>query len=503
VALRRSAGGFRGGSSATDAVFPGYRDVTEIGLGSIATVYRAVEVSTGRVVALKLLRVRDISRRAVESFERESRALGTLGAHPNIVTLYRTFLTEDGRPVLVLELCVGAVSERLRDGEVMAASEVVSLGIKIAGALETAHRAGVLHRDVKPQNVLITEFGEPALADFGVAMLQSASETSAGLFDFTTMHAAPELLEGTATSAATDVYGLASSLYQLVAGRSAFRAFEGESPASVILRILRDPVPPLGLGVPLTLAQVLVNAMSKDAARRPQTAAEFGDQLRALERDHGWNQTALLTRDVSTQPRNAPTGPEAEPIVVPPRAAAEPATVPARPEAQTVVEPVVVPVATPTRPAVETVASAEPVCPTPRLTDRSPRTGRVARIEPAPAVDPIPTVAPVFVGTTAIDPMSLRPSLTLRAGLDAVKVDADNITVRNKASRERVPWRYVRSFESYVEGDPSDPDARGYIIVRTVNDAIDLPATRGNVNEIEYAHAILEAYRLRANALRP
>ena len=167
-------------------------------------------------------------------------------------------------------------------------TEAVAIGIKIAGALETAHRGGILHRDVKPQNILVTEFGEPALADFGVAMLQSSTQTTAGLFDFTTLHAAPELLEGGGTSAATDVYELASSLYQLIAGQSAFRAYEGESPASVILRILRDPVRPLsGAGVPVALSDLLIRAMSKKKAERPPTAAEFAAELADIEIDRG------------------------------------------------------------------------------------------------------------------------------------------------------------------------------------------------------------------------
>ncbi len=174
--------------------------------------------------------------------------------------------------------------DRIHGGAGVPVAEAVAIGIKIAGALETAHRGGILHRDVKPQNILVTDFGEPALADFGVAMLQSATQTTAGLFDFTTLHAAPELLEGGGTSAATDVYELASSLYQLIAGKSAFRAFEGESPASVILRILRDPVRPLsGTDVPLALSDLLIRAMSKQMDERPPTAAEFAAELADVE----------------------------------------------------------------------------------------------------------------------------------------------------------------------------------------------------------------------------
>ena len=283
-------------------LFPGFGDVTEIGTGSLATVYRAREHDTGRWVALKLLNVRDASPRALESFQRESVALGALSSHPNIVTLFRSFPSADSRPVLVLELCAGSVADQARAGG-MPVAEAMSIGIKVAGALETAHRAEILHRDVKPQNILLTEFGEPALADFGVAMLQASAQTTAGLFDFTTLHAAPELLEGGATSPATDVYELASTLYQLIAGQSAFRSFDGESPASVILRILRDPVQPLiAADVPMALSDLLVAAMSKEKEQRPPTAAEFADALGQIEISQGWPRTQFLVRDQVAQP---------------------------------------------------------------------------------------------------------------------------------------------------------------------------------------------------------
>ncbi|HET6875952.1 MAG TPA: serine/threonine-protein kinase [Jatrophihabitans sp.] len=288
-------------------LFPGFSDVAEIDAGSLATVYQAREIGTDRRVALKLLNLPAASPQALDSFERESLALGAVSSHPHIVTVYRAFRTADGRPVLVLEPCAGSIAERLRLGHGLPVPEVVSIGVKIAGALETAHRAQVLHGDVKPQNVLITESGEPALADFGVAMLRSSSQTTAGLFDFSTLHAAPELLEGGAASAATDVYELASSLYQLIAGRAAFGAYDGESPASVILRILRDPVQPLGnADVPPELSDLLIRAMSKDEQSRPRTAAEFGERLGEIETAQGWPRTALLVGDSApNRPRQA------------------------------------------------------------------------------------------------------------------------------------------------------------------------------------------------------
>ncbi len=270
------------------AVFSGFTDVKEIGGGGFATVYSARETDTGRPVALKLLNIRDAPPHALESFRRETLALGSLSAHPNIVTLYRTMSSTDGRPVLVMELCKESVYQRAKTAP-PPMQQSISLAIKIAGALETAHSAGMLHRDVKPQNILLTHYDEPALADFGVARLQSSSEATAGVFGFTTIHAAPEMLEGAVATAATDVYELASTIYQLLEGRAAFRTFDGEAPASVILRILRDPVPPLSAtDAPIALSDLLVSAMAKSPEERPPSAADFAEALNDIERAQGW-----------------------------------------------------------------------------------------------------------------------------------------------------------------------------------------------------------------------
>jgi serine/threonine protein kinase len=281
-----------------------------IGAGGFSTVFRAREIETNRSVALKILNVHDVSEHAIGSFQRETFALGTLSAHPHIVTLYRTLATEDDRPVLVLELCHGSVWERMRDQGPMSPWDSVAVAVKIAGALETAHRAGMLHRDVKPENVLITQYGEPALADFGVARLQSTSQATAGVFGFTTIHAAPELLEGRDLSAATDVYGLASTLYQLIAGKAAFRSFEDEGPASVILRILRDPVQPLvAEGVPVALSDLLVSSMSKNPYDRPASALELADELRSIEAASSWPDTPYAIEETVAVEQRASSRP--------------------------------------------------------------------------------------------------------------------------------------------------------------------------------------------------
>jgi hypothetical protein len=309
-----------GTATAGAATFPGYANVAELASGAFATVYRAVELGTGRPVALKVLRVADASPHLVEVFEKELGALALLSNHPNVTTLYGTFSTPEGRPVLVLELCRESLAHRVRQNGTLPASEVVQVGIKIAGALETAHRSGLLHRDMKPQNILVSQFDEPVLADFGVATLQAQAQSTEGVFGFTTLHAPPEALEGLPLSASSDIYGLASSMYQLLVGRGPFSSYEGEAPASVILRILRDPAPRTpAIDVPVALADLIDNALAKDPAKRPQSAGAFAETLREIEALAGWAQTAYVVWGAAQA-----AAPSAEDDAEPPAPAAAP-----------------------------------------------------------------------------------------------------------------------------------------------------------------------------------
>ena len=139
--------------------FPGFTDVTEIGRGPLATVHRARDLASEQFVALKLLTARDPSAQAAESFDRDLAVLSRRQRAPaHRVAAARRSRAADGRPVLVLELCRGSIADQLQ-GRGLPVPQVVALGISIAGALETAHRADILHRNVKPQNILINEPG--------------------------------------------------------------------------------------------------------------------------------------------------------------------------------------------------------------------------------------------------------------------------------------------------------------------------------------------------------
>jgi len=285
---------------AAEASFPGYGSVVEIASGALARVYRAVELGTSRPVALKLLRLGDASQSALEPLDEQLDMLTLLSKHPNITTLYRTFFTPEGLPVLVTELCRESLAQRLARTGPLPPATVVPIAIKIAGALETAHKAGLVHGDVKPENILISAVGEPLLGDLGLASLQAAAEPMEHLAGEITVHTAPEAFEEAPVTPAVDVYGLASTMYLLLLGRGPFVTFPGEEPASIILRLLRDPAPrpPLG-SMPIALADLLEAALAKGPASRPASAAEFAGSLRSIEEASGWPPTVYIVWEIS------------------------------------------------------------------------------------------------------------------------------------------------------------------------------------------------------------
>src|ERR1700722_16527206 len=236
-----------------------YTDFEELGSSPLSVVYGATERPIRRRVVLRVLLVDKASPLIAEVLDREVVALGALWAHPNIVSLLRLTAGSDGRPVLVFERCKRSVASSLKD-EPLSPEDVTSLGIKIAGALECAHRQGILHRDIKPKSIFLTEFGEPALADFGMARLEAASQFTVGAIEVHTSHTPPEVLEGRSPTAVSDVYGLASTMYQLLCGRSPFRSDDLESTAAVMMRILRDDPPPLPSSVPQDLCDAIYRA---------------------------------------------------------------------------------------------------------------------------------------------------------------------------------------------------------------------------------------------------
>jgi len=251
----------------------------EIGRGGFAVVYKAHDTDFGRDVAVKILQTR-LDSEGLARFQRECAAVGVISNHPHIVAVHRSGVTDEGNAYLVMELLTGGSLAARASAERMPWREAVALGVALAGALETAHRAGVMHRDVKPENILFSAFKAPVLVDFGIAAVRGGYETRSSAITASLAHAAPEVIAGSRASAASDVYALASTLFFALAGRAPFSDDADETLVPLIARIATAPPPDLRpFGVPDGVAAVVESALAKDAGTRPVTAEAFADAL--------------------------------------------------------------------------------------------------------------------------------------------------------------------------------------------------------------------------------
>ena len=197
----------------------GFDDVVEIGRGGFAVVYRSYQSLLERTVALKVL-TSDLDADNRDRFLREQRAMGRLSGHPHIVTILHVDATAGGRPFIVMPYYGKGSLQTLisRDGP-LDWREIVSIGVKLADALEASHRAGILHRDVKPANILLTDYGEPQLSDFGIARIAGAFETGTGVITGSPASTAPEVLKGATPTAASDVSSLGATRFSALTGQ--------------------------------------------------------------------------------------------------------------------------------------------------------------------------------------------------------------------------------------------------------------------------------------------
>ncbi|HET9050189.1 MAG TPA: serine/threonine-protein kinase, partial [Candidatus Dormibacteraeota bacterium] len=203
-------GGGPGGPAPTvDLGIPSIGPASEIGRGAAGVVYRAEQPAMNRTVAVKVLPFAALDEAARARFERECRAMGSVSGHAGIVTVYEAGFTPGGQPFILMELMDGgSLEQRLAMRGPFQWEEVVEIGVRLAGALEVAHRKGILHRDIKPDNVLVSTYGDAKLADFSIARLAGATKTQTGLVAATPAHAPPEVLRGEDPSVRGDVYSL-------------------------------------------------------------------------------------------------------------------------------------------------------------------------------------------------------------------------------------------------------------------------------------------------------
>lgn len=266
----------------------GFVDVQEIGRGGFGVVYRCTQPELDRTVAVKVLTT-DLDEENRARFFREQRAMGRLSGHPNIVNVLQVGATERNSPYLVMQYhSQGSLETRIRTHSPLSLSDVLTLGVKMAGAVAAVHRLGVLHRDVKPANILLTDYGEPALADFGIAHIAGGFETRAGVVTGSPAFTAPEVLKGESPSQASDIYSLGATLFSALTGHAAFERRSGEQVVAQFVRITKQPMPDLReRGVEDDVAALIEQAMSPNPQARP-SATRLGGELREMQRKHGF-----------------------------------------------------------------------------------------------------------------------------------------------------------------------------------------------------------------------
>lgn len=265
-------------------IVPGLTDLQVFARGGYATVYRATQISVGREVAVKVENRTLDSERDQARFLREARAAGKMSSHPHVVDLFDVGVTVDQHPYLIMELCDGSYAERMRTSP-LGPVETRDLGVKIADALAHSHAAGVLHRDVKPANILYSHFNSAVLADFGLAVLAEVRDASVTLEVLTPAYAPPEMFSHSPPSPAVDVYALCATLYAVMHGRPPRWQSERNPSLVTVLEMFQQPIPGLP-GVPDDLVDVLRLGMANDPDERP-SAVELRAMLAALPLDQG------------------------------------------------------------------------------------------------------------------------------------------------------------------------------------------------------------------------
>jgi eukaryotic-like serine/threonine-protein kinase len=274
-----------------------YRILEKLGAGGMGVVYLAEDMKLGRKVAIKILGQEFTTNKdRLNRFEQEASAASNLN-HPNILTIYEVG-ADEGRHYIATEYIDGVTLRRKIAAAPLQTPEILDIAVQVAGALEEAHTAGIVHRDIKPDNIMVRRNGYVKMLDFGLAKLtetidRSPSDaeastrvlvqTDAGVVMGTSHYMSPEQARGKPVDARSDIWSLGVVIYELIAGRT---PFEGETSTDVIVAITQKEPPPLARfapDVPAELDWIVMKALRKDRDERYQTIKELITDLRRLK----------------------------------------------------------------------------------------------------------------------------------------------------------------------------------------------------------------------------
>jgi predicted Ser/Thr protein kinase len=260
-----------------------YRVLRKIGGGGMADVYLCEDLTLGRRVALKVLLSRFLDDpNFVERFRREAKAAAGLN-HANLVSIY-DWGEVDGTYFIVMEYVEGeTLKDLVRRRGRLGGSEAVHISLQLLAALEFAHRTGIVHRDIKPQNVMLDRDGNAKVTDFGIARAADSGMTEAGSILGTAQYLAPEQARGQRVDERSDLYSVGIVLYEMLTGTVPFK---GDSAVTVALKHVNEmAAEPAQLvpGMPYALNQIVLKAIAKDPDQRYQTAEQFARDLRSAQ----------------------------------------------------------------------------------------------------------------------------------------------------------------------------------------------------------------------------
>ena len=262
-----------------------YELLGELGHGAMGVVYKAQDPKIGRTVAIKTLTAAGLRSSELEQYRArfliEAKSAGRLN-HPNVVAVHDVTDDEHGRPCLVLEFVEGTTLDRLVLEEHLPFSRLLELIIQTARALAYAHAHGIIHRDVKPANIMVTKAGQAKLSDFGIAKLEGTSMTIAGQVMGTPAFMSPEQCTGSGVDARSDIFSLGAVLYTLSAGEKPFPGDTFTSVAYKVVHTQQAPVRDLNPSLPQQLEVILAKCLAKAPEERYASADDLAAELDAL-----------------------------------------------------------------------------------------------------------------------------------------------------------------------------------------------------------------------------